>query len=168
MAFDFDATLARVQHARGFYKMFLAKVPDDKLGWKPQPLEGGDATSVLEITRHMIASEFHFLGMFGPPPEGAAPEGEYREDWASSDAFATSGPGADITDKPGLVAKLDEVAEVLDTHARGVAPEAWDEEYDAGWMKAPRGAFLGLVATHYEYHTGQLAYLARLWGDLEF
>jgi len=170
MAFDFEGTLARVQRSRGFYKQFVEKVPDDKLDWKPQALAGGDATSVLEITRHIIASEYFFLKMLGPVPEGHSPipDEPFREDWASSDAFATSGPAAGVTDKAELLAKVDEAAEVFDSHAKRMSPEVWDEEFDAGWMKGPRRMFLGLIATHYEYHCGQVAYLARLWGDLEF
>jgi hypothetical protein len=164
MAFDVQAALKRIEGSRGFLLHVLDKTPDDKLDWRPAVAEGGDATTILEIMRHLVASEAHMLAIVKDTPEG--PGGS--EDWASSAKFAAEGPAATATTKAELVALLNAAGAGFAGIAAAVPADKWDEEYDAGWMKAPRSEFLGMASLHYDYHNGQIAYIQRLYGDLSF
>jgi len=53
---DIEQEIAGLRQLVEFYTGILRKTPDDKLNWRPQTLEGGDATTVMEITKHLIAS----------------------------------------------------------------------------------------------------------------
>ncbi len=164
MAYDVEGALARIRSSRGFLIHFFTKTADDRLNWRPAVESGGDATTILEIMRHIVASESSML----PVALKEGGDHEPSADWASSAKFASAGPAAGATTKEEIVAKLNEAAAVLDAAILEVPQERWGEEYDAGWMKAPRFDFLGLVALHYDYHNGQIAYIQRLYGDLEF
>jgi hypothetical protein len=170
MAFDVEQAIGEIKGARGFFLEVFGKTAEDKLDWRPSCAEGGDATTILEIVRHLVASDVSMLAMLGVDPAevGLASDGGPSEDWASSAKFASQGPAANITTKAELIAKLNEVAEIVDTALRGVPAAKWDEEYDAGWMKGPRSQFLGLMGVHIHYHNGQVAYIQRLYGDLAF
>jgi hypothetical protein len=174
MAFDVQAVVETIQRSRQYYGHVLESIPDEKLNWRPTCPEGGDATTVLEITRHIIASEVHFLRMFGIKPSDVGFPVELdtpppmREDWATAAAFAEAGIAAGLSTKTELLGKLAEVAEIVDKAVSLLPLEKWDEEHDAWFMKAPRKVFLGFIAPHYAYHTGQLGYIARMWGDLSF
>jgi hypothetical protein len=159
-----QAALKRIQGSRGFLFHVLDKTPEDRLDWRPAVEPGGDATTILEIMRHLVASEAHMLAIVC---EGSEHPGG-SEDWASSAKFAAEGPAAKATTKAELVSLLTAAGEEFDKAAAAVPDAKWGEEYDAGWMKAPRFEFLGMAGLHYDYHNGQIAYIQRLYGDLSF
>ncbi len=150
-----------------FYTGFFAKTPEDKLNWRPQVCESGDATSVMDITKHLVSSEFMMRQLFETGTTPAPPEGAGDGNWASSDAFAASDPTG-LSTKEEALKILAELADGTAEVVRNVSEAAWLEEIDAGWMKGPRLLFWRIHLSHWSYHTGQIGYIQRLWGDLGF
>jgi len=159
-----ETVLEWLTNSRGFYIGLLEATPDGRLNWKPEG-DNGDATSVLEITRHMIASEpMRDIVINGRWPEDTPMD----PDWVTSASFASSGPAAAITDKAELVRLIREQGAVTDEALKGVPDSTWGDTISLPFMTATRAGFLALCATHWSYHTGQVAYLQRLYGDLRF
>jgi hypothetical protein len=48
-----------------------------------------------------------------------------------------------------------------------VPAQQWGDIVDLGWMKIPQAGAAGLLASHWSYHCGQVAYIQRLYGDAE-
>jgi len=162
---DSQAAVAAVQGGRHLFLMVFGATPDDKLDWRPMAVEGADATDILEIARHCIATDGYFTHML---TQNKVPAHEGSADWFSSAAFAAEGPAAGASDKEGLVRALEEQAAKTDAVINSVTPEGWAETVEAPWMTASRAQFLGLLAGHWSYHAGQVAYIQRLYGDNSF
>jgi uncharacterized damage-inducible protein DinB len=146
--------------------MVFKATPDDKLEWRPAAVDGADATNILEIARHCIAADGYFTFMFTESKVPAHEEG--AADWFSSASFAGEGPAAGVSNKAGLIKALEHEAAKTDAVIGAVTPEAWAEMVEAPWMTATRAEFLGLLAGHWSYHAGQVAYIQRLYGDNSF
>jgi opine dehydrogenase len=51
---------------------------------------------------------------------------------------------------------------------RTVPAGSWGDTVDAGFMSGSRAMFLDILSGHWTYHTGQVGYIQRLYGDLSF
>jgi len=160
-----ETTLKWLAASREFYTQMIEATPDDRLDWRPATGEG-DATSILEITRHLIAGE--------RPMRSMVVSGKWPEDtpmdpnWAASSSFAGGGPAAGVTCKADLVRMIREAGAETDLALKAVPDSAWNDTISVPFMSDTRAGFVGLAATHWSYHTGQIAYIQRLYGDLKF
>jgi len=160
-----ETTLKWLAASREFYIQMIQATPDDRLDWKPVAAQG-DATSILEITRHLIANEH--------PMRSMVVDGKWPEDtpmdpnWAASSSFAGAGPAAEVSDKADLVRMIREAGAETDQAVRDVPDSAWNDTVSLPFMTDTRAGLVGLAASHWSYHTGQVAYLQRLYGDLKF
>lgn len=160
-----ETTLKWLAASREFYIQLIEATPEDRLDWKPAAGQG-DATSILEITRHLIAGERPMRSMV---VSGKWPEDTPMDpDWAASSSFASAGPAAGATGKAELVRMIREVGAETDLALKGVPDSAWGDTISVPFMTDTRAGFVGLAATHWSYHTGQVAYIQRLYGDLTF
>jgi len=143
----------------------LESTPEQMLTWRPRSASG-DPTSILDIAKHCIAAESMFQPLIrdGHMPTASAA----NADWLSSEAFATRGPAAEVHDKAGLVLLVADLERYAAEIAESLAPEAWDEIVETPFRTAPRGRFLWILASHWAYHCGQVAYIQRLYGDLSY
>lgn len=161
---DVEAKIQQLNAARGFYASFLATTPDEKLGWKPEGVPG-DATSILEITRHCIAADVYFRALFESGTMPQPPDGAH---WADSNVFASAGPAAGLETVAELAELMRKEGDATAEAMRAVPADKWGELLTVPWMTGPRELFADLLVSHWQYHLGQLAYIQRLYGDLSF
>jgi len=124
----------------------LARTPDDKLDWKPEPT----ARSAMDFMRECAV---------------------HCDEWAQLlDSFTWP---AQFKTRIGSIATREEaIAEMNAAVARLVASirEVPDDKLDdllkAPWEEAPIGIWLTYAAGHNQYHIGQMNYIQTLYGDM--
>ncbi len=121
----------------------LAKIPADKLSWKPAP----DASSALEIVNHLMMPLTGIPAMLN---DGAPAE------------FA---PATDLESSQKLIRDASEKYAVF---LRGLAPESLEGTIEMPFGGTwPRERVASLPIVDLIHHHGQIAYLQTLLGDTE-
>ena len=155
---DTQRLIHGLQEARKHFTDMLSRTPADKLEWVPDTTAEGKPTSTLDIVRHCIATDVEMAGLIA---------GSATPEWSGDiEASFRSGPAAHVTDPDELGRVLQETAREADAGIEAVPDERWAETLELPWGNWSVEALGWLLVAHWYYHTGQIAYLQRCWGDV--
>lgn len=124
----------------------LARTPDDRLEWKPEPTARTPMDFLRECSVH--CDEWAQL----------------LESYVWPDQFMTR-VGA-ITARDEAVLEMGGAIARLAQVIRSVPDEKLDLLLKTPWEEAPIGFWLTYAAGHTQYHTGQMNYIQTLYGDM--
>jgi len=124
----------------------LARTPDDKLDWKPEPT----ARTVLDFLRECSVHCDEWAQLID---EAVWPE-QFKTRVGS------------ITTREEAVAEMNAAVARLAESIRAVPDDKLDMMLKAPWEEAPIGFWLTYAGGHNQYHIGQMNYIQTLYGDV--
>ena len=124
----------------------LARTPDERLDWKPEPTARTAMDFMRECAVH--CDEWGQLLDLGVWPE----------------AFQTR-IGA-ITNRQEAIEEFQSGVSRLAAAIRDVPDDKLDVMLKSPWEESPIAIWLTYAATHNQYHIGQMNYIQTLYGDI--
>lgn len=124
----------------------LARTPDDRLEWKPEPTARTTMDFLRECSVH--CDEWAQL----------------LESYEWPEKFKTR-VGA-ITTRDEAVLEMNAAVGRLANVIRTLPDDKLDQIFKTPWDEAPIGFWLTYAAGHTQYHTGQMNYIQTLYGDM--
>ena len=149
---DVDRALQAIQEAQRYFVGMFQRAPEDKLQWTPDCPEG-TPTSMVQIARHLISADTEFACIMAGEETPADIAG------ASIEESFNAGRAKDVSDRAELVRLIETTMEALE--------DAMGDMVELPWATMPRAALPGLLAGHWSYHCGQVAYIQRCYGDVQ-